>query len=513
MFIKKYYKVKPIQDTINILDKEIFKFIDVKYDNNQEKNKNDCALENKIFMTFKKENRDTPNFYFPIISNKIKDSEESLVNYRYNECEKMNEYNLIKEDNHLNNHNNNNADMHDIIQSKESEDYNKLINNLLDQNNLLKIENEDLINNFNIYELREKYDKLNIDYTILEEQNKSNNIKYCELEKKYDTLNNDFNKINEEFNKLKEIKDTLKNSYNKLKEEYNELKNKYNSLIDDLNKKNKNMIKNDVLPCENDINSNQNTNLKYIFLSKCVYNKDSSFYINSFIQCLFHVNELINYFLYIYPNVSSEFNIKNKNVNSRGKISLTFYNLLKESFQIDAVNKNNSNHNNLCSDEFINTLYQYRPELKNFDYHNNNIIDLIISLFQAMHEELNYLGNNILQNNNEINELDRFNMLKSFNNDYNNCNFSIISKLFYGTFEQTIKCESCESIYYNYEKFETISFDVRNYKQKIFDIYNGFKNNEKPQIMNRANKVMCQVCKKLKKVEYSYKIIQPPNKL
>ena len=257
------------------------------------------------------------------------------------------------------------------------------------------------LNNHN--KLKEKYDKLKIDFKKLEEENKSNNSKYYKLKDKYKTLNND---------------------YNKLKKEYNELENKYNILIDELNElknekqNDKSIIKNDILSYENEniINLSNNSYLNYNFLSKNINDKDSNIYINSFIQCLFYIKELVTYFLYTYPKVSDELNKKNKNVNSRGLISQNFYNLL-----IDY-----SNHNNIYSDEFIKILYSSRPQLNNFN-------DLIIYLFQEMHEELNYFGDNILQNKNEVNELDRFNTLNDFNNDYNNTNCSIISKLFYGT--------------------------------------------------------------------------------
>ena len=69
--------------------------------------------------------------------------------------------------------------MNNISQYKENEDYNNLMNDLLDENNILKKENEKLINDLNNNnELKEKYDKLNIDFNKLKEENESNNLKY-----------------------------------------------------------------------------------------------------------------------------------------------------------------------------------------------------------------------------------------------------------------------------------------------------------------------------------------------
>ena len=52
---------------------------------------------------------------------------------------------------------------------------------------------------------------------------------------------------------------------------------------------------------------------------------------------------------------------------------------------------------------------------------------------------------------------------------------------------------------------------MSNYKKKVFNIYNGFENNEKPQLLSETNKFKCKNCKKLNKSEYCCKIIQPPN--
>ena len=482
-------KLEKIKNSSNLLSNEDCVFLYKEFLNLMEENETlKFKLENKNVNKPKKEKKyyeESKKSNEPKI-NKLKDTEEELVNYKDKEHDIFNENNMLNEQNNLNN----NEDINNSNQHKESQDYNKLMNDLLDENNILKTEND------NLNKLKEKYDKLNIDFNNLREENISINKEYYELKDKYKTLNND---------------------YNKLKKEYNELENKYNTLMDDLNelKKNekqkvKSMIKNDVLPYEkeNIINLNNIIYFNYNFLPKYIYDKDSNIYINSFIQCLFHINELVTYFLYSYPNYSYELNKKNENVKSGGLISKSFYNLIKNCLQFGTENKRNINHNNLSTDEFIKILNICSPQLKNFN--GNNFKDLIINLFQTMHEELNYYGDNILQNKNLVNEFDRFNMLNVFNNDFNNTNYSIISKLFYGTFEETIKYNCCESISYNYQKFESISFEVSNYKNKVFNIYNGFKDNEKPKLFNETNKINCKICSELNNAEYCCKIIQPP---
>ena len=98
-------------------------------------------------------------------------------------------------------------------------------------------------------------------------------------------------------------------------------------------------------------------------------------------------------------------------------------------------------------------------------------------------------------------------------NSYNMRNFSIISSIFYGTYETITQCKKCNKIIYNFQKFEIISFGMFDYKGKVFNIYNGFEDNEKPQELKGDNKFYCNSCKDLCEALFTCKIIQPPNKL
>ena len=69
-----------------------------------------------------------------------------------------------------------------------------------------------------------------------------------------------------------------------------------------------------------------------------------------------------------------------------------------------------------------------------------------------MHEELNYYGNNFLPYIHPPNQLNRYETFLHFNNTYNNKNFSIISSIFYGTYETIVNCLECKSNSYNFQK-------------------------------------------------------------
>ena len=73
--------------------------------------------------------------------------------------------------------------------------------------------------------------------------------------------------------------------------------------------------------------------------------------------------------------------------------------------------------------------------------------------------------------------------------------------------------KKCNRILYNFQKFEFISFGVRNYHKKKFNIYNGFEDNEKDQLLIDDNQFYCNYCRKLTDGVICCKIIQPPNKL
>ena len=56
-----------------------------------------------------------------------------------------------------------------------------------------------------------------------------------------------------------------------------------------------------------------------------------------------------------------------------------------------------------------------------------------------------------------------------------NLNLSIFSYLFYGILLSNTKCSGCDTILYNYQYFQFISFPAFNFDNKYFNIYSGLK--------------------------------------
>ena len=224
---------------------------------------------------------------------------------------------------------------------------------------------------------------------------------------------------------------------------------------------------------------------------------------NSTLQCLLHIPELNSYFINIYPEQIQELNEININEETRGRLSKEYYKLVKK------VNQNYNNINKPISPkEFNNVLSELNPQFSKFE--SNDSKDLILYLIQTMHSELNYNGNKKLKNVPKCNQLienDSFNFFSKVNIDLN---LSIFSYLFYGILKSSTACFGCKSILYNYQYFQFLSFPIFNFRDKIFNIYQGLKEFRKPEIMKGDNQCYCQKCKGLKNAKVTSKIFYTP---
>ena len=252
---------------------------------------------------------------------------------------------------------------------------------------------------------------------------------------------------------------------------------------------------------------------------------------NATLQCLLHVNELSAYFLDEYPNDWINLKNKNKHVESQGNLSRQFYEIVK-GVEDDSGYRGNSfnsptttvvprkdttkffsnNRNAYSPDEFKRVLGYYNPQFRRFEANDSK--DFISYLLPTMHDELNYNGENYsLPIKDSPNQYDQLNAFTFFMDYYNTRNFSIISNIFYGTYENLTQCLECQKMKYDYQKFEFISFGMDDYKNKPFNIYDGFEDNQKIQFFRGDNKFYCHECKKLCETKICCRIIQPPNTL
>ena len=281
--------------------------------------------------------------------------------------------------------------------------------------------------------------------------------------------------------------------------------------------------------------NNFNQIKRYIFPKKGLRNIGSTFYMNTTLQCLLHVSDLIIYFIDEFPKDQKTLLNINKHVPSIGDISRAFFNVIMG--VCDSENLTNSrkkmnpetdkkikgfggfwggwddspNNNDFSPDDFKRTLGLHNPQFRQSE--SNNFKDLILYLLQTMHQELNYFGDKNQQSKFIPNQYNMFETYNHFITIYNSNNFSKISVLFYGTYKVSTICVKCHNILYDFQKFELISFAMYNYHKKRFNIYDGFKDNASIRQLTGENKFFCSVCNKLIEAETTCKIFEPPNKL
>ena len=231
---------------------------------------------------------------------------------------------------------------------------------------------------------------------------------------------------------------------------------------------------------------------------------------NATLQCLIHIPELSLYFLNEYQKDKEVLNNKNIMAKTKGHLSEAYYEVVKN---VDDFSKREVtySYSSYKPKNFKEILGTYNSQFSK--YEANDSKDLILYLLQTFHEELNYFGDKSLPVIQPMFPATRESTYQVFNLNYNTTNFSKISQLFYGTYENTIICSECKSIYYSYQKYEYISFSTYKYHNQIFEIKNGFADIESKQNLEGENKYYCNKCKKLVNAETYCKIIDFPNYL
>ena len=474
--------------------------------------------KNNINMYYLNENKEIKNNLYNI-NDLIK--ENKIININYNSKEikillSLDKYNNIKnsEDEILKTILNSwciniiykifniNSDYKFGLSKDEQEDkYNLyLINNYITTKNKIldKKENKEILKNNN-----EKSSQVS---NITINTSRSTNVSINDI-------NNNNSNINKSENIINTNNATNTNNNNNINIIINEDKNNAN------NQNNQNQInnyynQNNKGDGRDKYNNAPMNNTIYIFPLIGLNNVGSTCFMNATLQCLLHISELNLYFLNEYPNDYNILRTKNSSSETMGNISLAYYNVINEVY-LKSIQCNNNyymNNNSFAPNEFKETLGKYNSQFRY--YEANDSKDLILYLLQTFHEELNYFGDqpfpvNLLRPN-QLNRADTFNY---FNNTYNIQNFSIVSKLFYGTYENIIKCCNCNKMYFSYQKFEFISFSTYNYRNGIFNIYNGFQDNQAIQYLQGNNKYFCPSCQNLYDGETCCKIITPPSKL
>ena len=465
--LKKIYAFIKIIYNDNYINILIFR--NNQYDSNNILNRinNAYFLKGPIIRYLKAESFPLTNFFLEEQKNINDDNEYDKIYIL-----KKNNFNINNNNNMLNK---NNLNRFDNIQNRINNNMNMNFNNF-QMNNNMNIQN---MNNFN-----NNLNQMNMNNLI----NQPNNM--IQINNNMIRMNNNLNQLNN--NNMNFINNNINQNIN-------------------INNMNNNLMNNNFNKNDNDFttlftNSNKNDFFSFIGLKNIGINT----YLNSILQCLLHIPELNNFFINIYPKQQIKLRKINFDSETGGLLSKKYYNLV-----INIYNNNNDKLNNSSSNEeiispknFNDTLIALNPNFCNFELYEPK--DLLFYLFQAMHEELNFYGDKKLEKIPKCNQLIEKESFDSFMTVNSNLNLSIFSYLFYGILKTQTICLGCHSKFYNFQSFQYLNFPTFNFKDREFNIYQGFKEFIEPEIVKGDNQCYCQKCKGLRDAKIFSKIYYTP---
>ena len=213
--------------------------------------------------------------------------------------------------------------------------------------------------------------------------------------------------------------------------------------------------------------------------------------LNALLQCLCHIEPLVNYFKYKFKEIK-KINSYKKSKNNGLCLAECFKNIIDDLWpDINIKNKSEiiTHYNTKSSKEFLDMIYKINPN------YNENQEYLIKFLQTRLHEELNRVEN---KNNNYINNInnDLRDKKKSFNNYLNNFkenNKSKISDIFYGTYYSYSQF-SCGHQEYN---FQSYTFGFYSFQQVLQNKILTYQSGQNPLYINRifnANEINIYDC-------------------
>ena len=359
------------------------------------------------------------------------------------------------------------------------------------------------------------------------------NPNYELTEQKWNELRNSNKKIEPYKNKLNESKrsstfladddketnillDSLHKKEKELNKKEEDLKKKeieFNKMEKDLKKK-EIELNNKLI----EINNNQKVILNKKIPTIGLQNLGATCYMNAVLQCIAHFHEVSEEILTWYK-YSNDPNKKNR------KLSYAFAEVLNNLYienQNQSQNKNNdfyyykSNNKSYAPTNFKQIVGDLNPLFRGIQANDSK--DMMNFIVEKMHEELNPLRVNNIQNNNYIdqtNELATFNYFKAeFDINYH----SALSDYLYGIQKSVTLCLSCNNMIFNFQTYNFLIFpllDVKkyitmcNYQNPFFNMQNYvlnlidcFKYFQKIDLFTGLNQIFCNKCKCLRDANY-----------
>jgi len=259
--------------------------------------------------------------------------------------------------------------------------------------------------------------------------------------------------------------------------------NEFNKTITNNNSNiNNNNINNDNNNDEIGISNHENSNFEIQPNRRYrlgLENIGATCYMNATLQCLCNIPQLQNYFLYN--------NEISKKPNS--KLSRSFGDLMRNLYT-------KADKKSYAPKQFKELIGNMNPLFRGINANDSK--DLILFLYEKIHEELNILNN---YNNTEQNLP---NELLQFRQNYYSLNSSIIEKTFYSEQITIYQCENCKNETTNYGIQNILIFPLEKIRLNLarrfpngyicVNLEDCFKELCQPEYMQGENKMYCNNC-------------------
>lgn len=189
--------------------------------------------------------------------------------------------------------------------------------------------------------------------------------------------------------------------------------------------------------------------------------------LNSILQCLCHINSLVNYFKYEFDEIKEMKYYKLYHKQDQC-LSDSFKDIIEKIWPNDPTNRKSKNISKIYdkkdSNEFLEKIYRINPD------YNENQEFLINFILMRLHKELHNIEKPY-QMNIVMAETDKNIALNNYRNDFEEYQTQI-SKDFFGIFYTLTNCLNCRNNFYNFQPYIYNIFsldDIFNYKVQTSD--------------------------------------------
>ena len=222
-------------------------------------------------------------------------------------------------------------------------------------------------------------------------------------------------------------------------------------------------------------------------------NLGNSCYLNSALQCLFHIPELEQYFtktvVYDGKQYDNQYCVQHKYFpKNRSNVLTEFGNQYQK--LVSAVSDSRDNRP-IRPISFRRVLSVFKPVFRTAQQQDAH--ECLILILDKLHESLKMkVSINITgHTHNQLEERKKtaFDQYKSY---LQNTGYSEINKLFYGQFESTVVCSGCNTPSFNYDPYCSLEVEIPQTSGTLYDCLDNYCFNE---LLQGEDKYNCNVCK------------------